>query len=176
MKGTQEILRALLTPEEFNTLTRLTRGWTTQPFEFYPDTGTVEINDHWLRRLERSQDYQDLFFRACDILSREAEGLEELAGKSVGGTVTLKFLFAGEPEEGIRQDSEVGRIFLRLLGDVGPGYTILHHELGEQALEVVVQVHFHTDWDLFQKKEELYSLLEIARRKRDEHPFHGERL
>lgn len=175
MKETQDILRAFLSPEEFNTLTRLTRGWTAQPFEYHSDTGTVEINDRWLRRLERTQEYQDLFFRACDILSREAEALPELAGKPEGGTMTLKFFFA-ESEEGIKRDAEVGRIFLRLLGNMGPDYVVLHHEPGEQALEVVVKVHFHTDWDLFHKKEELYNLLEIAQRKKDQHPFHGQRL
>lgn len=179
MKEIAAILQQALTPAEYETLTRLTHDWSLQPFEYHPDTGTVELNDHWLRRLHRSLEYQDLFLKACDILSRSRDQLNLkilAAGEDTGGKIVLRFNFASDASQrAVQADLRVGNAFVELLTQ-NTDHRVMHHHLGEKGMEVVIEVVFTNDWDLFRKKEEIKSLLEIAQRQRDERPFFGRRL
>lgn len=156
MKELREFLAARLSDAELERLGFLTSNWTENPFEYYPESQTIETSDQWvLSHLDLSDEDVELLVRVCEMLQDALPNvLVPVHVDAAPQKMTRKFLFLTPDKD------DAAERFCRLLQD-RPGYQVVTEQRGERMI-VAVTFWFRSEWEYAQQMADIKMLFDMA--------------
>lgn len=159
MKEIKEFLEERLSDPELERMCQLTSNWTVNPFEYYPESKTVETSEEWTwSHAELCDDDVELLMRVCEMLSDAPPSVPIPVHVDVGPQkMTRRFTFQkGSKKLGL----DVAKQFCLLLDD-RPGYEVVIQQQGEKVI-IEVSFWYRSELEYAQQAEDIKMLFEMA--------------